>query len=327
MSKKLSISLVAVIVLAITAAFAVYFWDKTYEDQIAEGVRIGGVDVGGLGAEEATSQLRASLVDPLNKDVVVRYDDEKFKLDSKELDIRADIDRMVDEALEASHEDGILTRTWRNLSGGELDYEIEPKIAYSEKSVEEFVAGVAENIDQEPQDATVEPTPTQLEPVPAQTGVMVEDGKLIKDVEKALQDPVDRKVEAEVDKVKPEVTTSELASKYPTYLVVDRSSFQLKLYNDLELTKTYTVAIGASATTHRPASIRSRTSRSIRSGTCPTPSGQARSPARPCRPGPTTRSRSAGWASTTAPASTAPTTSPPWAPLPHMAASGWRFRM
>ena len=54
-----------------------------------------------------------------------------------------------------------------------------------------------------------------------------------------------RTIEAQVDKVKPEVTTDEVAGEYPTYLVVDRSNFQLRLCENLKLAKTYTVAIGA----------------------------------------------------------------------------------
>ena len=45
--------------------------------------------------------------------------------------------------------------------------------------------------------------------------------------------------------MKPEVTTDELAARYPTYLTVNRSTFELSLWKDLELAKTYTVAIGA----------------------------------------------------------------------------------
>ena len=65
------------------------------------------------------------------------------------------------------------------------------------------------------------------------------------DVVKALEDPAQRTVKADVEKVKPEVTTSEVADKYPTYLVVDRSNFTLSLYDHLKLEKQYTVAIGA----------------------------------------------------------------------------------
>src|SRR4051812_18764720 len=112
MPKKLSISLAVVVLLAVIGAFAIYLWDKNYDNEIADGVTIGGVDVGGLTAEDAAAQLRANLVTPLDKDVVVRYGDEKYKLDSKDLNVHTDIDEMVDEAVQVSEEDGILTRTW-----------------------------------------------------------------------------------------------------------------------------------------------------------------------------------------------------------------------
>ncbi len=87
MGRKLQISLVVIVLVAISGAFLVYFWDKSYKDEIAEGVTIGGVQVGGLDADAAAAQLRANLVTPLDKDVVVRYGDEKYKLDADELDV------------------------------------------------------------------------------------------------------------------------------------------------------------------------------------------------------------------------------------------------
>ena len=42
----------------------------------------------------------------------------------------------------------------------------------------------------------------------------------------------------------PEVTTSEVASEYPSYLTLDRGTFTLRLWKDLKLAKTYTVAVG-----------------------------------------------------------------------------------
>jgi lipoprotein-anchoring transpeptidase ErfK/SrfK len=47
-----------------------------------------------------------------------------------------------------------------------------------------------------------------------------------------------------VKRVQPKVTRAELADKYPTLLVVDRATFQLKFYKKLRLQKAYTVAIG-----------------------------------------------------------------------------------
>ncbi|MGK2931694.1 MAG: L,D-transpeptidase, partial [Solirubrobacterales bacterium] len=53
-----------------------------------------------------------------------------------------------------------------------------------------------------------------------------------------------RTLAAEVNVTKPAVTTKEVAAEYPTYLTLDRGSYQLKLWKNLELAKTYTVAVG-----------------------------------------------------------------------------------
>ena len=47
-----------------------------------------------------------------------------------------------------------------------------------------------------------------------------------------------------MQKVKPQVTTDQLAQKYPTYLTIDRGNFQLRLWKNLKLVQTYTIAVG-----------------------------------------------------------------------------------
>jgi lipoprotein-anchoring transpeptidase ErfK/SrfK len=244
MGRKLQVSVVVAVLALVGGAVLLYWWDSAYEDEIAPGVKVGSVDIGGLEADDARQQLHASLIKPLEKNVVVRHGDETFKLKPKELGIRADISGMVDEALAVSREGNILSRSARRLGGGEVDHQLEPRIRYSKSTVEEFVAGVAAKLNRDPQNASVQPSGAKLEPVPAQTGLSVEEQKLKRDVEVALQSPHGRKVKAPVEKVKPEVSTDDLASQYPTYVVVDRGNFELRLYRNLKLAKTYTVAIG-----------------------------------------------------------------------------------
>jgi lipoprotein-anchoring transpeptidase ErfK/SrfK len=47
-----------------------------------------------------------------------------------------------------------------------------------------------------------------------------------------------------VQKVKPNVSTDQLAQKYPVYLTIDRGAFQLRLWKNLKLVKAYTIAVG-----------------------------------------------------------------------------------
>ena len=245
MSRKLQISLVTVVFVAIVGALLVYWWDSTHKNVIAEGVTIGGVDVGGLEADAAASQVRTNLVAPLEKTLKVTYGEEDFELTSKESDVRTDIDGMVDEALEVSQEGGLPGRTWRAVTGEEVDHAIDPEIVYDTDELDHFINHISNVVDRDPVDAGIDPSGGTLTPVAAQSGIKVEENKLRDDVVKALYDPVERNLKAPVEEVKPEVTTAEVAEKYPTYLVVDRSNFTLTLYENLKQTEEYTVAIGA----------------------------------------------------------------------------------
>lgn len=245
MGRKAQISLVAIVFTAVVAALLVYLWDSSRSDAIAEGVTIGGVDVGGLSTDAARSQVETNLLDPINETVTVKYGDDKFTLTPHESDISADIGRTVDEALAVSQEGGLPGRTWRALTGATVDEEIKPKISYDKDAVDHFVGHIAANVDKDAVDASVEPSAGKLVPVASRPGLKVDEAALRTDVVKALDDPADRTVKAEVEKVKPDVTTAEVADKYPAYVVVDRSSFTLTLYRDLKLEQQYTVAIGA----------------------------------------------------------------------------------
>lgn len=244
MGRRLQISLLIGIMFMIVGAVALVLWDQSYEDRIAEGVSIGGVDVGGMEPGEAERQIRASLITPLDRKVVVRFGDKKYTLEPEEIDVRADLDGMVDQALAASTEGDIFARSWRRFTGGEVDHDVEPRIAYSQRSVGEFVDGLAAKLERDPVDASVEPNATTIEPVPSKNGRSVDTKRLLDDVEATLQEPDDRRVSLEVEKVRPKVTTEELAAEYPAYLVVDRANFKIRFYRNLELDSEYTIALG-----------------------------------------------------------------------------------
>ena len=244
MGRRAQILLVSVVALLCALAVAAYAIDRANSDKIANGIRVGGVDVGGMSADQAKTRLHSKLVKPLDKPVTVTYNGTKYVLNPDNLQVRADIDGMVDAALRASRSGGFPTRVWRYTTGGEVDREIAPHITYSAMAVDEFVNTVANEVNQPAQDATISPTPTSLNPVPGHDGVQVLTDKLRTELRGAIESPRDRTVEAPVQKVKPNVSTDQLAQKYPVYLTIDRGAFQLRLWQNLKLVKTYTIAVG-----------------------------------------------------------------------------------
>jgi lipoprotein-anchoring transpeptidase ErfK/SrfK len=243
--RKLYIAFTLAVVLLLGAAVGAYAWDASRSDEIAEGVDIGGIDVGGLTEREAEALVTEELIDPLDRDLVVTYDGVKYKLNKDKLDVRADIEGMVDRALDASQEGGLPTRLVRYATGGEVDESIEPEVLYDKGEVAAIVTKIAGEINREPVNASIQPTESSIEPVPGQEGQTLREDELHEALTAAVQSPDHRRVKATVDTVQPEVTTKEVAEEYPVYLTVNRSTFELKLWEDLKLSKTYTVAIGA----------------------------------------------------------------------------------
>ena len=96
MGRKAQIAIVVVLLLLIGGAVAAYAVDSSHEDEIADGIRIGDVDVGGMSPEEARADVRADLIKPLDKPVTVTYADTKYVLSPEQLNVHADINGMVD---------------------------------------------------------------------------------------------------------------------------------------------------------------------------------------------------------------------------------------
>jgi lipoprotein-anchoring transpeptidase ErfK/SrfK len=245
MGTKTSIAALVAALLLVLVVGGAYAYDSTQKDEIAAGVTIGGVDVGGLNEEEAAAKVHRKLLAPLKHSLKVGFDGETWELSGEQLKIRADIDAAIEEAVEDSQEGGLPGRLVRYVSGGEVEESITPAVEYSVPAVNRFVRKVAEGINQEPKNADVEPSGASLEVVAGEPGRKLRDNQLERDLKAAvLNANAPHTIKAKVHSVAPEVTKQEVAAQYPSYLTLDRSTFTLRLWKHLKLAKTYTVAVG-----------------------------------------------------------------------------------
>jgi L,D-transpeptidase catalytic domain/Putative peptidoglycan binding domain len=246
MGTKTSIAALIAVLLLVLVVGGAYAYDSSQKDQIAEGVTIGGVDVSGLNEEEAAALVRRKLLAPLQGSLRVTFRDRSWELQGEKLKIRANVDAAVEEAVEDSQEGGLPGRLVRYVSGGEIDESIKPGITYFEPAINRFVRRVAEDVNREPQNADVEPSGAELIVVAGKDGLKLRDNLLEKELKAAvLNANAADTIVARAHSVAPEVTKEEVAAQYPTYLTLDRSTFTLRLWKDLKLAKTYTVAVGA----------------------------------------------------------------------------------
>ena len=243
MGRKSKIAVIAAVLVVALVAAGAYFYDRSQEGKIADGVTIDGIDVGGMDAEGAEAKLRRELLRPVDRPLRAEFGDQSWKLSPAALKVRANIQGAVAEAVSASREGDLPTRLGRYLAGDDLELEISADLAYSHSAINKFVRHVAHELDQEARDASVEPGADELEVVASQPGRKVRDNRLTHELGDAVLG-ADRTVVVHVHETKPEVTTTEVADRYPSYLTLDRGTFTLRLWQDLKLTRTYTVAVG-----------------------------------------------------------------------------------
>lgn len=245
MGRKTQIAIVASLALLIVGAFAGYTYDSSKKDEIADGVSVGGVDVGGMDEAEALREVRRQLLGPLRHSLRVGYDGHSWAIPGKSLKVRASLDTAIEEAVAESRDGGLPGRLVRYVTGGNVEKQIPADVTYSQPAINRFVRRVAHSVDREAQDATIEPSGNSLSVVPAKNGRKLRDKLLTRQLEAAvLNADADHAIVARTHSIKPEVTTKEVASAYPSYLTLDRATFTLRLWKDLKLAKTYTVAVG-----------------------------------------------------------------------------------
>jgi lipoprotein-anchoring transpeptidase ErfK/SrfK len=245
MGRKTQIAIVALVALLLLGVAVGYAYDTSAKDKIADGVTVGGVDVGGMNEAEAKQAVARELLGPLRHSLRVGYDGESWTLPGKSLRVHADLDAAIEQAVADSRDGGFPGRLVRYVTGGSVDKQIAADVTYSQPAINRFVRKVARQVDREAQDATVEPTAESLEVVAAENGRKLRDNLLTRELKAAvLNANADHTIAARTHYTEPDVTTEEVAAAYPSYLTLDRGSFTLRLWKDLKLAKTYTVAVG-----------------------------------------------------------------------------------
>jgi lipoprotein-anchoring transpeptidase ErfK/SrfK len=242
---RVSITLIAPAAALLVGAGAMFAWDASRSDVIADGVTVGAVDVSGLSRVDARVRVRERLFEPLNTPLVISAANETFSLGAREAKIKADLEATIHEAVERGRSGGVLARTWRAISGREVRARVAPDVRYSRPAVQRIVDRVRVAVSRKPVDAKVDFEPQAVSIRRARSGRAIDAAKLRDDVQTALVSATrDRTLQVPVHKVQPKVTGSNLAATYPVVLAIDRGAFKISLFKKLKRVKVYPIAVG-----------------------------------------------------------------------------------
>jgi lipoprotein-anchoring transpeptidase ErfK/SrfK len=232
------------VALSAGSAYA-YFWDRGRADLIAPGIRIAGVDVGGLRVEQARALLDRRVVQRVERPIRLRWNDYTVTVRPRRAGVRIEVATMVATAVQLSREGGLVHRVWRDVHHRRVDAAVPFRADVSTTSVRRLVRRVAHALDRPARDAEVIPSSTSLQIVPSKDGRAVRRGLLLRTLTADLLRPGrPAALPIPTKPVRPRWTTATISQHYPAYILVDRAAFTLRFYRNLKLYRSYSIAVG-----------------------------------------------------------------------------------
>jgi len=245
MKKGLAVIFLISLAFAGAAIGALYAYDRSRENVIAEGVTAAGVDLGGLTVDEARAALARTVERPLSRPLTIRYREHGVLLTSRAAGVEVDIEGTVAQALAKSRKGNFLTRSWRDVNGDGVEASLPLAITYSAAVVDNVVSNLTRSLRVEPREAKVSPSATGVKVSRSRDGREVREAELERRIASHLVGAEkDRRVQIPIRVVKPRTTTEELRQEYSRFIGISRDRFELRLFVNLKLAKVYRISVG-----------------------------------------------------------------------------------
>jgi lipoprotein-anchoring transpeptidase ErfK/SrfK len=239
------ISVAAFLAVLVVLGGALYAYDHARANEIAPGVKVAGIPLGGLSPDDARARLERQILQPLERPIVIHHAEKTWKLGAREARLRADLGAMVDEALARSRSGDLFARSWRSLTGKRLDDDLQPTVQYSDTAVIRLIDKVRRSVERPAKDATVKISGAGVSTVPGVEGLAISSSQLHRQIGAAITSTTaPRTFVAHTRHTQPKVTTADLRRKYDTVIIVNRGQFRLRLFKELKPSQSFGIAVG-----------------------------------------------------------------------------------
>jgi len=218
------------VTIVVVAAGIVLISGAASDDRVADGVRVAGVDLGGLDEQAARARVRRELDDVVRRPVKVTHASRHFVLLPDRAGVHVDAAATVDAALD------------RDDAGA-----VAPRVSYPRAKIDGFAGRVAKRIDLRARDADIDVRDGKLSRTRARSGAQVKRPQFVAALVRAMSRPqaAERAVKVPVTVIeRPDRTLVDLAKRYPTVIGIDRDAKVLRLYENLKLKRRYKIAVG-----------------------------------------------------------------------------------
>jgi lipoprotein-anchoring transpeptidase ErfK/SrfK len=234
------LTVTSVLVLGLAgAALAGYRYEQNRVARILPGVRIAGIDVGGMTRSQASRVLAEPVSTMLNRPIEVTVAGKTWQLTARELGMEVDASVAVDQALGLSESYSWTSRLYRRLMNKPLSLGFDLVVSYDDRPLASFVKAVAGQIRQAPRNAFLDFADGRLVKQTSKAGRALRVGASQKALKAALRDGASS-VDLVTRRLPPKISDKKLGKT----IIIRVSQNKLYLYDGLKVQRKYPVATG-----------------------------------------------------------------------------------
>jgi lipoprotein-anchoring transpeptidase ErfK/SrfK len=234
------LTVTSVLVLGLTgAALAGYRYEQNRVTRILPGVRIAGIEVGGMSRSQANRVLAEPVSSMLNRPIDVEVAGKTWHLTARELGMDVDASAAVDQALGLSESYSWTSRLYRRLMNKPLSQGFDLVVTYDDRPIESFVKAAGGQIREEPRDAFLDFADGRLITQRSKAGRALRVGASREALEAALREGASS-VDLVTRRLAPKISDKKLGKT----IIIRVSQNKLYLYDGLKVQRKYPVATG-----------------------------------------------------------------------------------
>jgi lipoprotein-anchoring transpeptidase ErfK/SrfK len=240
--RGLLVGLVVLVLLAVAAAVVARgatAHSAEHRGRLLPGAVIGGVDVSGMTTAEAVAAVEQVVAPALDHEVVVRWGSRSWTATARELGAWSDAQAVVAEAAAHSARATFADHARMRWQGQTWPFTREVAVAYQLEPVQDVVADIATQVDQEVRDAAIDSSSGWVVFAADRPGFAVRRDEATAAILGALEERT-ATVRLPVDRIDPATTMAD----YRQVLLVRQREHRVYLYTDGEITHSWPVAVG-----------------------------------------------------------------------------------
>jgi lipoprotein-anchoring transpeptidase ErfK/SrfK len=226
-----------VLVLLPTASMAgAFVYERASADRILPGVRVGGIDVGGMTRSEALSAVRSHAEAILERQVTIRVEDRTWVRSFGQLGVSGAVREAVGQAFAISGSLSWVARAYHRLADNPVERSITLEYRYRGRPVRSLLRRAAAELHRPARDAAVRLEDGEIVFERAREGRALDTPAAVRAVMTDLRS-WRQEVRLDLEPVLPEITEEELGKT----ITIDLSTNTLRLLDGFDVVRTYDV--------------------------------------------------------------------------------------